>query len=95
MSYLKVTFNEFCYSRIHIFFISVFQLITPNGTIVYVNNISYTDIFFGLRGGLNNFGIVTRFSMRAIPQTLVYGGVLVYNSAQIKIEWHRLSPIFK
>ncbi|CAF4187190.1 unnamed protein product [Adineta steineri] len=28
--------------------------------------------------GLNNFGIVTKFVMRALPQTLVYGGVLYY-----------------
>jgi peptidoglycan/LPS O-acetylase OafA/YrhL len=43
-----------------------------------VNNNSYPDIFFGLKGGLNNFGIVTNFNVRALPQTLVYGGVLTY-----------------
>ena len=53
-------------------------MVTPNGTIVYVNNNSYPDIYFGLKGGFNNFGIVTKFNMRALPQTLVYGGVLIY-----------------
>ncbi len=43
-----------------------------------MNNNSYPDIFFGLKGGLNNFGIVTNFNVRALPQTLVYGGVLTY-----------------
>ena len=43
-----------------------------------MNKDSYPDIFFGLKGGFNNFGIVTNFNMRAVPQTLVYGGALVY-----------------
>ena len=43
-----------------------------------MNENSYPDIFFGLKGGFNNFGIVTNFQMRAVPQTFVYGGVLFY-----------------
>ncbi|CAF2153264.1 unnamed protein product [Rotaria magnacalcarata] len=55
-----------------------YELVSPNGTIVYVTNDSYSDIFFGLKGGFNNFGIVTNFKLRALPQTLVYGGLLIY-----------------
>ncbi|CAF3803885.1 unnamed protein product [Rotaria socialis] len=55
-----------------------YELVSPNGTIVYVTNDSYSDIFFGLKGGFNNFGIVTNFKLRAVPQTLVYGGLLIY-----------------
>jgi hypothetical protein len=58
-------------------------LVSPNATIVYVNNVSYPDIFFGLKGGLNNFGIVTRFSMRVVPQTEVYGGLLYCSPLQL------------
>lgn len=43
-----------------------------------MNSESYPDLFFGLKGGFNNFGIVTKFSMRAVPQTPVFGGVLIY-----------------
>ncbi|CAF1329966.1 unnamed protein product [Adineta steineri] len=60
-----------------------YELVTPNGTIVNVNNETYPDLFFGLKGGLNNFGIVTNFKMRALPQTLVYGGVLLYDFLEI------------
>ena len=45
---------------------------------VYVNKNSYPDIFFGLKGGYNNFGIVTNFNMRAVPQTQVYAGFIFY-----------------
>jgi len=31
-----------------------------------------------LKGGFNNFGIVTNFNMRVIPSTQVYGGRLTY-----------------
>ena len=57
-------------------------MVSPNYTIVRVNNVSYPDIFFGLKGGFNNFGIVTRFTVRAVPQTDVYGGTLVYSPLQ-------------
>ena len=47
-----------------------------------MNNQSYPDIFFGLKGGYNNFGIVTNFNVRALPQTEVYGGILIYDRLQ-------------
>jgi hypothetical protein len=52
-----------------------------------VTNDSYPDIFFGLKGGFNNFGVVTKFTMHSHPQTLVYGGLLVY------IEVHQFDKV--
>lgn len=49
---------------------------------VYVNKNSYPEIFFGLKGGYNNFGIVTNFNMRAVPQTEVYAGLIFYAPPQ-------------
>jgi hypothetical protein len=46
--------------------------------VLRVTNQSYPDLFFGLKGGFNNFGIVTNFKMRALPQTKVYDGILFY-----------------
>ncbi|CAF3641994.1 unnamed protein product [Rotaria sp. Silwood1] len=65
-----------------------YELVTPNGTIVYVNNNSYPDIFFGLKGGYNNFGIVTKFNLRAVPQNQVYGGCLYYT-------WFKIDRVLK
>ena len=47
-----------------------------------MNKESYPDIYFGLKGGFNNLGIVTNFNMRALPQTRVYGGILFYDLLQ-------------
>ncbi|KAL5500908.1 hypothetical protein ACEPAH_9295 [Sanghuangporus vaninii] len=50
------------------------SVVLPSGEHVCASNTSYPDLFFGLRGGLNNFGIVTNITFEAHPQTLVYGG---------------------
>lgn len=52
---------------------------TASGAILQVNAQSYPDLYFALRGGGNNFGIVTRFDFYAYPQALMWGGSLLYN----------------
>ena len=32
-----------------------FNLVLPNGTVAYVTQSTYPDLFFGLKGGFNNF----------------------------------------
>ncbi|KAJ7732366.1 FAD-binding domain-containing protein [Mycena maculata] len=61
--------------------VSAFELVTPNGTIVSVTDSSSPDLFFGLKGGLNNFGIVTEFTLETVPQGLVWGGLITYTEA--------------
>src|SRR3954447_14042244 len=41
------------------------QLVTSQGEVVEVSDASHPDLFWGLRGGGGNFGIVTRFDFRA------------------------------
>lgn len=53
-----------------------YELVWPNGTVVTVSESSYPDLFFGLKGGFNNFGIVTQFTMKTWPQTEVWGGII-------------------
>ncbi|KAL5514573.1 hypothetical protein ACEPAG_1889 [Sanghuangporus baumii] len=60
-----------------------FELVLPNGTVTTVTS-DDEDLFFGLRGGFNNFGIVTKFTLKTFPQTQVWGGVMVFTGDQIE-----------
>ncbi|CAG8982389.1 hypothetical protein HYALB_00007511 [Hymenoscyphus albidus] len=54
-----------------------FELVLPNGTLTKVNDVSQPDLYFALRGGMNNFGIVTKFTVRVFPQgQFLYGNVM-------------------
>lgn len=55
------------------------ELVLPSGELVHVTNASEPDLFFGLKGGLNNFGIVTSITVQAHKQTEVFGGLLTYS----------------
>lgn len=45
-----------------------------NSTVVNVTEQTQPDLYFALRGGMNNFGIVTHFTMRAFPQGQMFAG---------------------
>jgi len=61
-----------------------FNLVLPDGTVTYVTQATHPDLFFGLKGGFNNFGVVTDFTMKTFPQTEVWGGQIVYSPAQFE-----------
>ncbi|KAJ6533797.1 FAD-binding domain-containing protein [Mycena vulgaris] len=63
--------------------VMAYELVKPNGDIVTVTASSDADLFFGLKGGLNNFGIVTQFTLKTFPQGQVWGGLITYTLAQI------------
>lgn len=50
------------------------QVVLANGSIIDVNYASHPDLYFALRGGGNNFGIVTRFDLDTYPQGEIWGG---------------------
>ncbi|KAI0296943.1 hypothetical protein B0F90DRAFT_1743576 [Multifurca ochricompacta] len=60
-----------------------YELVLPNGTITNVTS-KNEDLWFALRGGGNNFGIVTKFSYKAIPQGQVWGGTRNYTVDQLE-----------
>ncbi|OAX38749.1 FAD-binding domain-containing protein [Rhizopogon vinicolor AM-OR11-026] len=59
-----------------------FELVMPNGTVASITSSSDSDLFFGLRGGFNNFGIVTTVTVKTYPQSQVWGGRISYAEAQ-------------
>ncbi|KAI0454143.1 FAD-binding domain-containing protein [Xylaria acuta] len=44
-----------------------FEVVLANGAIINANQSSNSDLWQALKGGSNNFGIVTRFDMEAVP----------------------------
>ncbi|KAF8630777.1 hypothetical protein AX15_002727 [Amanita polypyramis BW_CC] len=63
--------------------ITAYELVKPNGRVVQVTEESDAELFFGLKGGYNNFGIVTRFTVKALPQPSVWGGSIIYPETSV------------
>ncbi|KAL9617489.1 MAG: hypothetical protein Q9160_007700 [Pyrenula sp. 1 TL-2023] len=57
-----------------------YEIIFASGFIARVTEDTpeYKDLFFALRGGSNNFGIVTRFAFRVFRQGRLWGGTLIH-----------------
>ncbi|KAK4222535.1 bifunctional solanapyrone synthase [Podospora fimiseda] len=63
--------------------ILAYELVLADGRIVTASKSSHPDLFWALKGGSNNFGIVTRFTLAAYPLTQVWGGIRLYPASAI------------
>ncbi|TVY80671.1 FAD-dependent monooxygenase yanF [Lachnellula suecica] len=59
-----------------------FEVALANGTIVEANNSSNVDLFWALKGGGPNFGIVTRYDLYTVPIYEIWGQLSVYSTGQ-------------
>lgn len=55
-----------------------YEVVLANGTILNVNRQKHSDLLKALRGGSNNFGIVTQFDLITFPQGKFWGGDIFY-----------------
>lgn len=55
-----------------------YEVVLASGEIVNANADSHPDLWIALRGGGNNFGIVTRFDLAVFEQGQMWGGKLFY-----------------
>jgi hypothetical protein len=67
------------------------DVVLADGSYVTASNDSNVDLFWALRGGGSNFGIVTSFLFNAHPVSTIYGGVIFWDAAQARqiMQWYR------
>ncbi len=66
------------------------EIVTADGELRRVTADSEPDLFWALRGGKSNFGVVTALEFSLFPATSVYGGVLVFageDAAEVLHTW--------
>src|SRR5580700_9848640 len=54
------------------------QVVTADGKVLTASSSENDDLFWALRGGGGNFGVVTSFEFQAHPVATVLGGLLLY-----------------
>ena len=60
-------------------------MVTANGSVLTASDDENSDLFFGIRGGGVNFGVVTEFVLRLHPQRRkVYAGHLVFEPSALE-----------
>lgn len=55
-----------------------FEVVLASGKIVNANATSQPDLFAALKGGQSNFGVVTRFDLKALPAGPIWGGRIIF-----------------
>ncbi|RYC55300.1 hypothetical protein CHU98_g10910 [Xylaria longipes] len=58
--------------------VTEFQIALASGEVACANNQQNPDLFWALKGGLNNFGVVTSFKMKTIKSGHIWGGITYY-----------------
>ena len=53
-----------------------YEVVLANSSIIQVNNNSAPDLFWALKGGTSNFGIVTRYDLLTFPTSQMFGGTV-------------------
>lgn len=60
------------------------DLVTADGELVHVTEVAHPELFWALRGGSGNFGIVTALEFELVPVDTVFGGTAFYPIAHAK-----------
>ncbi|KAM0468243.1 hypothetical protein ACHAP7_011072 [Fusarium lateritium] len=71
-----------------------YEVVLPNATIVTASEKTHPDLYYALRGGGNNFGIVTSFNVSVFPQGPVYAGSRTFGDNQTGLVLEEAEKIF-
>lgn len=66
-------------------------MVLADGSVVRASATEHPDLFWAIRGGGGNFGVVTSFLFRAHPVHTVYGGPMFWHmdDAKAMMEWYQ------
>lgn len=70
-----------------------FEVVLGTGQIVNANSRTNPDLWKALKGGSNNFGIVTKFTLRAFDQGQFWGGFQGYSISTIQSQFQAFSDL--
>ncbi|KAF8260158.1 FAD-binding domain-containing protein [Lactarius quietus] len=62
--------------------VTEYELVLPTGEVTTVTE-QDEDLWFGLRGGLNNFGIVTKFTLKSHNQSDIWAALINFAGDQV------------
>lgn len=60
------------------------EVVLANGDLVSANSNSHADLFWALRGGGGNFGVVVSFKFKLLPVATIYGGPMAWEMEDAK-----------
>ncbi|KAK0615335.1 hypothetical protein B0T17DRAFT_593042 [Bombardia bombarda] len=73
LSYLSDLYGLACDNVVN------FEVVLADGSLVNANAVDNPELFWSLKGGGNNFGIVTAFTLTTIADRQVWGGLKLYD----------------
>jgi FAD/FMN-containing dehydrogenase len=59
--------------------VTAVEVVTPTGELLRADATQHQDLFWALRGGGGNFGVVTALEIRLLPITDAYAGMLMWD----------------
>ncbi|CAJ2511674.1 Uu.00g072990.m01.CDS01 [Anthostomella pinea] len=77
LSYLSDLYGSVCDSVVS------FEVVLADGSVVEATAAEHPDLFWALKGGANNFGVVTAFKFTTYPIKNVWGGAQMFSLDQM------------
>lgn len=62
-----------------------YEIVTSSGKIIHANEVEHSDLWWALKLGSTNYGIVTAFTVKTFPVGPIWGGIRIFSAEDSKI----------